>query len=108
MSTKRLLKTTLSLFANKILNKRVPFQIHLRVTDRCNLRCSYCFANYPNRLFNEPSLDQVITLLKELKKAGTARITITGGEPLIRDDIMEIVKAANELNFLISLTTNGI
>lgn len=93
----------------KILTgKRTPIQVHIRVTDNCNLHCSYCFANYPERGYNDPTTEQLKTLLKELKDAGTRRITITGGEPLIRKDILEIVKYANELGLMVSLTTNGL
>lgn len=91
-----------------IRGKRVPIQAHIRVTDNCNLHCSYCFANYPERGFNDPTTEQLKTLIKELRQSGTRRITLTGGEPLIRKDIREIVKYAHDLGLMVSLTTNGL
>lgn len=86
---------------------------NLFVTNRCNLRCSYCFANSGAEGFiYEPSLEELRDMMKQVreeKPVGSKAIQITGGEPTMRDDLMEIIKMADELGFRhIQLNTNGI
>lgn len=86
---------------------------NLFVTNRCNLRCSYCFANSGAEGFvYEPSLEELRDMMKQVreeKPVGSKAIQITGGEPTMRDDLMQIIKMADELGFRhIQLNTNGI
>ncbi len=86
---------------------------NLYVTNRCDLRCSYCFANAGAEGFiYEPSLDQLKEQMKKVRNeepVPSKAIQITGGEPTVRDDIVEIVKMANEMGFAqVQVNTNGI
>jgi GTP 3',8-cyclase len=89
---------------------------YLRVSlvDRCNFRCQYCMPEDATLQFlNQPELlttDELLKLLREVMiPVGFTRFRLTGGEPLIRPDVVEIVKAIASLPQVqdISMTTNG-
>ena len=92
----------------RLTGGRFPVQMHIRVIDRCNLRCKYCFGDYPVRNLPAPTTEQIFAVLDGLGRMGTIRVTLTGGEPLLRDDIGAIVHRARENRIEPSLTTNGI
>lgn len=107
MKAKNILKLPGRLIWAKLTSYRVPLQMHIRVIDRCNLRCKYCFGDYPVRNLPSPTTDQLLKVMDGLKRLGTLRVTLTGGEPLLRDDMHEIVRRARANNIEPSLTTNG-
>jgi cyclic pyranopterin phosphate synthase len=83
---------------------------HLRisVTNRCNLDCFYCHKEGNGNSIKEMTTEQIGFILQEARKTGIETIKFTGGEPLLRDDIVQIVRLANTLGFSdISLTSNG-
>jgi cyclic pyranopterin phosphate synthase len=92
---------------------RVHKDLRISLTDKCNLRCSYCMPEDFNLWI--PSNDHLTTpeLVEVIKIAvdcGITEIRLTGGEPLIRPDIVEIVAKINEIKNPpeISMTTNGL
>lgn len=80
----------------------------LRVTDMCNLHCIQCYSR-ANAKSNMDVLDtnEMIRLLEMLKEKNVMRLSITGGEPFTRTDMMEILKRASDMGFEIYLSTNG-
>lgn len=74
------------------------------VTWRCNLRCTKCCV--PKEGF-EASLEQFAEWFDKLRATGIRRIVLTGGDPLVRDDIAEIARCAKEKGFEVYLSTNG-
>lgn len=86
---------------------------NLLVTNRCDLRCNYCFMNAGAAgVVYEPTLDQIRDLLiqaRNQRPIGSKAIQITGGEPTIRDDLLDIVRMASEVGYShIQVNTNGI
>lgn len=83
----------------------------LSVTDRCDFRCVYCMAEEMTFLPKADilSLEELFTTAKALVGSGIKKIRLTGGEPLIRNNIMWLVEAISELAGLeeLTLTTNG-
>ncbi|MCZ2808840.1 MAG: radical SAM protein [Candidatus Bathyarchaeota archaeon] len=81
------------------------------VTNECDLRCPICFANaaQPSDLYR-PTLENIHNMLNFLKKQNPPPLAVmfAGGEPTVREDIVEIVKIAHDLKFMILLATNGI
>jgi MoaA/NifB/PqqE/SkfB family radical SAM enzyme len=88
-----------------ILNKRTPVNLMLSVTDRCNSSCRYC--SVPSRAKPELTTLQIFRLIDEFSAMGGSRIALWGGEPLIRDDIGEIIDHCKSKGLLTSLDTNG-
>ena len=86
---------------------------NLLATNRCDLRCSYCFMNAgaSGRVY-EPTLDQIRDLLIQARNErpmGSKAIQITGGEPTIRKDLIDIVRMAKEVGFShVQVNTNGL
>jgi len=76
----------------------------LDLTSKCNLNCEYC---YVNRKLKDMSLKKIIKLLKQGVKNGFTHLIVSGGEPLLRRDLIKILKTAKELKYAIRLNTNG-
>lgn len=92
---------------------RVHRDLRVSVTDRCNLRCTYCMpSDFADWLPGDHllSVDELIEVIEVATENGITGIRLTGGEPLLRPDIVDIVRRINELPLTpaISLTTNGI
>jgi uncharacterized radical SAM superfamily Fe-S cluster-containing enzyme len=83
------------------------------VTNRCNLKCPVCFANAATAGYvYEPSKEQIIAMLANLRRNDPVPATalqFSGGEPTIREDLFELIRAAKELGFRhVEVNTNGI
>lgn len=72
----------------------------------CNLRCSYCDTKYSfiNPEYSEESIDEIIKYVEDSK---INNITLTGGEPLIQDDINELMKVLSSKGYHVEIETNG-
>ncbi len=87
--------------------------LRLSLTDRCNFRCSYCLPNGYQRCLrkqqSELSVDEIRRLVQAFASLGIWKIRLTGGEPTLRKDIVEIAAAIAEIPGIreVSLTTNG-
>jgi MoaA/NifB/PqqE/SkfB family radical SAM enzyme len=85
-----------------------PLTASINVTLRCNSRCSYCDVwKIPNKP-DDISLCQLNKILQSLNKLGTRILTLGGGEPLLRDDLEEIISLAKSYQMLVNIPTNGI
>lgn len=84
-----------------------PFSVLIQVTNRCNMRCSFCDF-WPNGVppAQELSVEDFARLSDELAQLGTFLISIEGGEPLVRPDLVEIVEVLAR-HHLTVLYTNG-
>lgn len=91
-----------------IKNKNIPLFVILCVTNRCNLRCIYCYAEYYEREHSEFTTKEILDLIDELASMGTKYISINGGEALLRSDIETIVDKIKEKNMLCHISTNGL
>ena len=87
-----------------------PLSVNLEITYRCNFQCVQCYNPKMKRLEGdkrEMSTEELIKLIAELKKSSCLSIVVTGGEPLIRDDIYKILDAIFSSGILCVLFTNG-
>ncbi|GIH71638.1 GTP 3',8-cyclase MoaA [Sphaerimonospora thailandensis] len=93
---------------------RVATDLRVSLTDRCNLRCTYCMPPEGLDWLPKPDLltaEEIIRLVRlGVERLGITEVRFTGGEPLLRRELPEIVAATAELRPRpqISLTTNGI
>ena len=77
-------------------------------TRRCNLRCIHCYAGSDaGAAPNELSTDEAKRMLDDLARYGVPAILFSGGEPLVREDLMELVSYARDLGHRPTLSTNG-
>ena len=83
--------------------------LRISVTQDCNLDCFYCHkegCELPEREMTPSEIEKLVEIGKEF---GIEKVKITGGEPLVRDDIVEIIKAVSRPGIKdVSLTTNGV
>ncbi|MEM0199328.1 MAG: radical SAM protein [Desulfurococcaceae archaeon] len=93
------------------MHKQHTALVNLVVTNRCDLSCWYCFfyseaAGY----VYEPTLEQIREMVRSIKKQSvTVAIQLTGGEPLLREDLVDIVRILREEGVRhIQLNTNGL
>lgn len=87
------------------------FALYL-ITKRCNFRCAYCYAESNERISavspHELDFEHTVKLLKIMRK-DVENIYFSGGEPLLRSDMLDVLKACRQLDYhILSLTTNGI
>lgn len=82
-----------------------PLAVSLSVTDLCSNRCVYC--NIPRRGFSGLPTEEILGMLKKLWHMGACRLVLTGGEPMMRNDISQILKFAGDLGYFVSLNTCG-
>lgn len=80
--------------------------VSLLVTLRCNIECPYC--DFPRLAGPEMDTSTLLRLLEGLRRWGTFRLGLSGGEPLLRPDFGEIAQAAARLGFVTNLVTNGV
>ena len=86
--------------------------LRVSVTDKCNLKCFYCRPDNSEFVPHEEILryEEIARLVKAMTKYGLKKVRITGGEPLVRPQLEELVRMLREIPEIndISLTTNGI
>jgi len=85
--------------------------LRVSLTEKCNFQCQYCSIDGESNAVTESELtsDELITVLEAMATLGVNKIRLTGGEPMLRPDIVELVRRISAIkgNRLIGLTTNG-
>jgi MoaA/NifB/PqqE/SkfB family radical SAM enzyme len=85
-----------------------PLAVHLEVVAACNLACTHCFAGVLPRNHRPLALREMEVLFGDLARLGSFRLGLTGGEPLLRKDLFDILDAATDRGLHPCLTTNGL
>jgi cyclic pyranopterin phosphate synthase len=92
---------------------RVHTNLRISVTDRCNIRCFYCMPD--NDVQFKPreellSFEEIARFARVASRLGVDRLRITGGEPLVREDLPTLIRRLGDIPGIrdIALTTNGI
>jgi cyclic pyranopterin phosphate synthase len=92
--------------------KRKIDYLRISVTDRCNLKCIYCRPDNDLRYFRESEIlkaAEITRFVKVAHKHGLMKVRLTGGEPLMRKDIINLVSSIKDIGIRdLSITTNGI
>src|SRR5512140_3815964 len=93
-------------------NRNIHY-LRISVTDRCNLRCQYCMPENgikPLRHEDILSLEEIVSFTKIAVEKGIDKVRITGGEPLVRKNIVYLIQLLANIDGIkdLSLTTNGI
>ncbi len=87
--------------------------MRLAVTDRCNLRCSYCMPEFGMKFLHKSHLltfEEMLRLCEITAKMGVNKVRITGGEPFVRNNLMDFLWKLSDIEGIteIALTTNGV
>lgn len=103
----------MQLIALKAEQRRVPLNVHLELTYRCNEQCRHCYCVVEHGREEEArkrelTYEEVTGLLDQMAELGTLYVTFSGGEVLVRRDFFEIVEYAREKGFVYRIFTNGI
>jgi len=86
-----------------IERKRIPYSTYFAVTDKCPFKCPHC--SYGLRQKGAMDTRAALDTIRQIKSLGTITIGFTGGEPLLRDDIVELVNSAGDDTASILFTT---
>jgi MoaA/NifB/PqqE/SkfB family radical SAM enzyme len=89
----------------RALQRKHPLMVTLSITDRCNFRCEYC--NLPGMDRDEMSTAEWLSAIDELAAAGMMRVSLMGGEPLVRKDVGVFIDRLREHGVNIAMNTNG-
>ena len=98
---------------DKIIDRfgRVHDYLRISLTERCNLRCFYCMPEEGIALRDKAcfmSSEEVISFAQTFVKMGVKKIRITGGEPLIKKDVKNVLLQLGKLPVELAITTNGV
>src|SRR5580658_9992820 len=96
-------------FSTKLLPSRVrPLAAHVKLTENCQAKCISC-DYWKSRWQDGIDTNRAVDLLNEISAAGISSLRFTGGEPLLRKDLFQVMKQANSSSFKqIILQTNGL
>lgn len=93
-------------------NRKIDY-LRISVTDRCNLRCVYCMPE--EGIVNRPhekllTYEEIVKLVQIFVSLGITKLRLTGGEPLVRKDMLGLVRTLSDIEEIVdlSMTTNGI
>jgi len=93
----------------RAVRRPVPEYIWLAPTYRCQCKCPHCYSDAPGRR-EHVELDTGVwkSVLEQAKQLGVLEATFSAGEPLLRQDIAELVRHANNIGLLTRISTNGL
>lgn len=92
---------------------RPLLNLRLGITQHCNLRCEYCHMEGEEKCVTRPwtemTVDEIVRIVTVAVRLGLCRVKLTGGEPLARSDVVEVVRGISAISGLsdLSMTTNG-
>jgi len=99
------------LYWSRVLNRPLvkPRTVTISLTSRCNLKCVMCnHWRNPSHPSEEISRDQVLKIIEEAADWGVPEIELSGGEPMIRTDFLEMLSLVRSRGLKVNVTTNGV
>ncbi len=89
-----------------IFRKKFPLAVGWNITYRCDLQCKYC--QFRGKKVEELSLEKVLCMITELASCGLKLISFSGGEPLLRRDLPDIINFCKSKKIYVSINSNGV
>jgi len=86
--------------------RKVPLNMQLQLTDRCNLKCEFCYNSLDHKS-RELTFDEIVDVLKQMRAAGTLFVCLTGGEPTLHPRFFDIARMVHEMGFALEVITNA-
>jgi len=91
------------------VDKAIPLQASLELTNRCNERCTHCYIDHfrddPQRILSK---EDWFLIIQKLRDAGTLYLVLMGGEAMLNPFFWDILAYANDLHLHVSMITNGL
>ncbi|MEE8619301.1 MAG: radical SAM protein, partial [Dehalococcoidales bacterium] len=85
-----------------------PFMFSYSITQKCNLKCKHCYSDSVEQAApNELSTEEAFRLMDDLSGWGIGLLIIDGGEPLCREDLLDVVKYASSKGIRVTIGSNG-
>ena len=94
----------------RLRSTRLPLEGSLEVTPRCNVRCVHCYMGdfrSGDPTLRELSLEEIRGLVDQIAEAGCMDLLLTGGEPFVRPDMLDIYDYTREKGLIVTIFTNG-
>jgi MoaA/NifB/PqqE/SkfB family radical SAM enzyme len=89
--------------------RKYPFSVLLSITYKCQCDCVHCgIIKYKNETEQELNFEQIKKIIFDLKRLGVLNVTLTGGEPLLRKDVFDIIRYISGQGLIVTLDTNGL
>ena len=89
-------------------DNRYLARVHWSLTGHCNYRCKHCYMSAPHAVLPQPTTEQCLDIADQIADCGVLRVSLTGGEPLVRRDFLQIVDRILERRMRIDvIMTNG-
>ena len=88
--------------------RRVPRWLTAELTYRCPLSCFYCSNPVNMTTKNELKTRDWVSIFSQARKLGCVQLGLSGGEPLMRNDLIHLVKEANNMGFYSNLITSAV
>lgn len=88
--------------------QNAPVYVQFYITSRCNLKCTQCNIIYTNSDVRECSLDEIKRIADNFASMGVAMVLLTGGEPFVRQDLPDIIRAFESRGIHVRMQTNGL
>ncbi len=86
-----------------------PFMVSYSITQKCNLKCKHCYSESVDKAApDELSTEEAFRLIDELSRWGIGLLIIDGGEPLCREDLLDVVNYASNKGIRTTIGSNGI
>ncbi len=85
----------------------LPSSVMLEITQRCNLKCKFCYLGSCRESEPDMPLRKVFNILDQLQEAGCMEVILLGGEPVIRKDFVQIYRYIKVKGMMVAIWTNG-
>jgi radical SAM protein with 4Fe4S-binding SPASM domain len=93
---------------SKVIEKFIPLVVSWNLTRKCNLKCSHCYINAtPNELVGELNTEESKQLIDQIAEVSRPLLILSGGEPLLRKDVYELIRYGTEKGLRMGLGSNG-
>jgi len=93
-------------FFDKFREKRIPFTGQIDLTTRCNIRCGHCYIS-DNQSHGELTYTEILRIIDEIVEEGCLWLVLTGGEPLLRPDFLDIYTYGKKKGLFMVVFTNA-
>jgi radical SAM protein with 4Fe4S-binding SPASM domain len=102
------LRIMLPAMVNTLVGRKSPVKVGIQLTNKCNLDCRFCYFKDETQQNNRVlSTKEIFAVIDDLRKMNISVLALTGGEPLLREDHVDILRRCTRHGLLTGIATNG-